>query len=455
MSIWVVPRVNLPVPFLIEEGRAFFMSIKTFQEEFIMATEKKGKVILAYSGGLDTSVAIPWLKEQGYDVVTLTMHVGQQGDNLDEIKAKAYQVGASKAYVVDLRDAFIETFVWPTLKANAKYQGVYPLNSALSRPMIAQALIWCAEKEGAVAVAHGCTGKGQDQVRIEVCCNALNPNIKVLAPVRDWGLTREEEMDYATAHKVPVPTTRKSPYSIDDNLWGRSIECGILEDPWNEPPKDAYKLTAEPEDAPDIAETVEITFEAGIPVAIDGEKMPQIELIDFMNKTAGRAGYGRIDMVEDRLVGFKSREVYECPGAIALMEAHAKLETITLAKDTLKTKKELAVKFSELAYEGYWFSPLMEAIQAFNESTQKAVNGTVRMKFYKGNGIINGMKSESSVYSKSLATYSAGDQFDQTASVGFIKIWGMPIKTWRQTHKEKNVNPIEQLMNQKGMEASK
>ncbi|MDO4987964.1 MAG: argininosuccinate synthase [Synergistes sp.] len=420
-----------------------------------MAQEKKGKVVLAYSGGLDTSVAIPWLHDQGYDVVTLTMHVGQQADNLEEIKNKAYQVGAVKAYVVDLREAFIDTFVWPSLKANAMYQGTYPLNSALSRPMIAQALIWCAEKEGAVAVAHGCTGKGQDQVRIEVACNALNPDIKVIAPVRDWGFSREEEMDYAASHKVPVPTTRKSPYSLDDNLWGRSIECGILEDPWNKPPKDAYKLTAEVTDAPDEVEYVEVTFEAGIPTAIDGKKMPSIELIDFMNKIAGRAGYGRVDMIEDRLVGFKSREVYECPGALALIQAHRKLETLTLAKDTLKAKKELEVKFAELAYEGYWFSPLMEAIQAFNEATQKNVNGTVRMYFYKGNCVIDGAKSETSVYSKALATYSTGDIFDQSASVGFIKIWGMPIKTWRQTHKEKNINPIDSLMVQKGKDATK
>lgn len=419
----------------------------------MMTAEKKGKVVLAYSGGLDTSVAIPWLHDQGYDVVTLTMNVGQQADNLEEIKAKAYAAGAVKAYVVDLREAFIDTFVWPALKANAVYQGVYPLNSALSRPMIAQALIWCAEKEGAVAVAHGCTGKGQDQVRIEVCCNALNPDIEVLAPVRDWGFTREEEMDYAEAHNVPVPTTRKSPYSLDDNLWGRSIECGILEDPWNEPPKDAYALTSDPKEAPDEEVTVEITYEAGVPVAINGQKMGSIELIDFMNKTAGKAGYGRIDMVEDRLVGFKSREVYECPGALALMEAHKKLETITLSKDTLKTKKELEVRFAEMAYEGYWFSPLMEAVQAFMDSTQKAVNGTVRMKFYKGNGIVNGMKSESSVYNKALATYSTGDIFDQSASVGFIKIWGMPIKTWRQTHKEKNVNPIDAFISAKGKDA--
>ena len=418
-----------------------------------MTAEKKGKVILAYSGGLDTSVAIPWLHDNGYEVITLTMNVGQQADNLDEIKQKAYEVGAEKAYVVDLREAFVDTFVWPALKANAMYQGVYPLNSALSRPMIAQAMVWCAEKEGAVAVAHGCTGKGQDQVRMEVCCNALYPDIEVLAPVRVWGFTREEEMDYAAAHNVPVPTTRKSPYSLDDNLWGRSIECGILEDPWNEPPIDAYALTADPKEAPDEEVTVEITFEAGIPVAINGKKMSSIELIDFMNKTAGKAGFGRIDVIEDRLVGFKSREVYECPGALALIAAHKKLEAITLSKDTLKTKKELEVRFAEMAYEGYWFSPLMEAVQAFMDSTQKTVNGTVRMKFYKGNAIINGMKSDTSVYSKELATYSAGDIFDQSASVGFIKIWGMPIKTWRQVHKDKNINPIDSYIVAKGKEA--
>ncbi|MDL2298582.1 argininosuccinate synthase [Synergistaceae bacterium OttesenSCG-928-D05] len=411
-----------------------------------MVAEKKGKVVLAYSGGLDTSVAIPWLQDQGYDVIALTMHVGQQADNLEEIKAKALAAGAIKAHVVDLREAFIDAFIWPSLKANALYQGVYPLNSALSRPMIAQAMIWCAEREGAVAVAHGCTGKGQDQVRIEVCCNALNPDIKVLAPVRDWGFTREEEMEYAEAHNIPVPTTRKSPYSFDDNLWGRSIECGVLEDPWNEPPKDAYALTADPKDALDEEVTVEITFEKGIPVAVNGKKMKSFEIVDFLNKTAGKAGYGRIDMVEDRLVGFKSREVYECPGALALIEAHKKLETITLAKEVLKTKKELEVKFAEMTYEGYWFSPLMEAVNAFIASTQQVVNGTVRMKFYKGNGIVNGMKSDDSIYREDLATYSTGDTFDHGASVGFIKIWGMPIKTWRQAHKNENVNPMDHLL---------
>lgn len=411
-----------------------------------MAAEKKGKVVLAYSGGLDTSVAIPWLKDQGYDVVTLTMHVGQQSDNLQEIKEKAMATGAEKAYVVDLREQFIDTFIWPALKANALYQGVYPLNSALSRPMIGQALIWCAEKENAIAVAHGCTGKGQDQVRIEVACNSLNPDIEVLAPVRDWGFTREEEMDYAMAHNVPVPTTRNSPYSIDDNIWGRSIECGILEDPWNEPPKDAYALTVDPMEAPNESVTLEITFEKGIPVAINGQKMGSIEIIEFMNTTAGKAGYGRIDMIEDRLVGFKSREVYECPGALALIEAHKKLETITLSKEVLKAKKEQEVKFAEMTYEGYWFSPLMEAVQSFIDTTQQYVSGTVRMQFYKGNGVVNGMKSDNTVYRKDIATYSEGDIFDQSAAVGFIKIWGLPIKTWVQAHRAESTNIIEKTL---------
>ena len=404
--------------------------------------EKKGKVVLAYSGGLDTSVAIPWLNEQGYDVIAVTADVGQQVDSMDEIKAKALQTGAVEAYILDLRNDMIDHFIWPGLKANALYEGIYPLNSAYSRPLIAQALVAIAEKEGAVAVAHGCTGKGQDQVRIEICSNALNPNLEVLAPVRDWGMTREEEMDYAAAHNVPVPTTRKSPYSIDDNLWGRSCECGVLENPWNKPPKDAYALSVDPLDAPDKPVVIEITFEQGIPVAIDGEKMNSIELIDKMNKIAGGAGVGRIDMVENRLVGFKSREVYEAPAAVALITAHKALESITLTKDVLRTKQNLEVKFAELTYEGCWFSPLMEAIQAFMDSTQKVVNGVVRMQLYKGQAVVKGMKSPDAIYRHDLATYSTGDTFDQSAAVGFIKVWGLPIKTWREAHPEMNNNPL-------------
>jgi argininosuccinate synthase len=398
------------------------------------AVEKKGKVVLAYSGGLDTSVAIPWLMDQGYDVVTMTADVGQQADNMDEMNEKAIKTGAVSAHMLDLRDEMIDNFIWPGLKANALYEGIYPLNSAYSRPLIAQALISIAQQEGAVAIAHGCTGKGQDQVRIEVCANALDPSIQVLAPVRDWHMTREQEMEYAEKHNVPVPTTRMSPYSLDDNLWGRACECGVLEDPWNKPPKGAYGLTVDPLEAPDKPALVEITFEKGIPVAIDGKKMNSIKLIDHLNKLAGDHGVGRIDMVENRLVGFKSREVYECPAAVTLITAHKALETITLTKDVMRVKGDLDRKFSELAYEGCWFSPLMDAIQAFIDKTQETVSGTVRVQFYKGQAVVEGMKSPNAIYRYDLATYSEGDTFDHAASVGFIKVWGLPIKTWTQTH---------------------
>ena len=400
----------------------------------------KGKVVLAYSGGLDTSVAIPWLMEQGYDVVTMAADVGQQADNMDEINEKAIKTGALTAHMLDLREEMINDFIWPGLKANALYEGVYPLNSAYSRPLIAQALIYIAQLEGAVAIAHGCTGKGQDQVRIEVCANALDPTIEVLAPVRDWHMSREEEMEYARKHNVPVPTTRQSPYSLDDNLLGRSCECGVLEDPWNKPPKGAYGLTVDPLEAPDKPALVEITFEQGIPVAVDGVKMNGIDLIDKLNKLAGAHGVGRIDMVENRLVGFKSREVYECPAAVTLIAAHKALESIVLSKDVTRAKADLEKKFSELAYEGCWFSPLMSAIQAFIDKTQEVVTGTVRVQLYKGSAVVEGMKSDYAIYRYDLATYSEGDAFDHAASVGFIKVWGLPIKTWTQTHDKGRVN---------------
>ncbi len=421
-----------PVPGNTGDGLVFLR--RSERGAFEMLDKKK--VVLAYSGGLDTSVATMWLKEKGYEVITMTADVGQTVD-LEEAKQKALKSGASKAYVMDLKDEFVKEFVWPALKANATYQGTYPLNSALSRPLIAKAMAMVAKKENAGAVAHGCTGKGQDQVRIEVCTNALNPELDVLAPVRDWHFSREAEMEYAQQHGIPVKATTASPYSIDENLWGRSIECGILEDPWNEPPSDAYTLTVDPWNAPDHQEFVEITFEKGIPVALNGEKMDGPSLILALNAIAGKHGVGRIDMVEDRLVGFKSREVYECPAAITLIAAHKALETLTLDKKVLAAKKELEATYAELTYEGYWYSPLKEAIDSFVDTTQEYVNGVVKVRFYKGQAVVRGMKSESSIYQQNLATYSEGDAFDHQAAVGFIKIWGLPLKTWKQVHKDK------------------
>ena len=406
---------------------------------------KKGKVVLAYSGGLDTSVAVIWLSEQGYDVVTMTADVGQEVIDLQAAKAKALNSGATKAYIFDLKKTFIENYVWPSLKANGMYQGTYPLTSALSRPLIAKTLVDVANKEGAVAVAHGCTGKGQDQVRIEVCAGALNPKLEVLAPVRDWHFSREAELEYAIKHGVPVKATTASPYSIDENLWGRSIECGLLEDPWNEPPEDAYELTVNPLDAPGSPEYAEIVFEKGLPVAMNDEKMDGVALVQALNKLAGKHGIGRIDMIEDRLVGFKSREVYECPAAVTLTVAHRALETLMLDKRVLAAKKELEVKFGELAYEGYWYSPLKNCIDAFINETQQYVSGTVKVRFHKGQAVVRGMKAGKSIYRHDLATYSEGDAFDHSAAVGFIKIWGLPIKTWTSTYptQEKSELPIE------------
>lgn len=395
----------------------------------------KGKVILAYSGGLDTSVAIKWLNDQGYDVVTLTADVGQILDT-EEVKEKALKIGAVNAYVMDLRQEFVETMVWPALKANALYQGKYPLNSALSRPLIAKYLVWVAGMEGAVAAAHGCTGKGQDQVRIEVCSNALDPDLKVIAPVREWHFSRGAEIDYARENDIPVPVTAESPYSIDGNLWGRAIECGPLENPWTEPPSDAFALTVDPWDAPDEQEYLEITFEKGIPVAINGNEMDGVVLIAELNRIAGAHGVGRIDMIEDRLVGFKSREVYECPATVCLLQAHQALESMTLTRDIIAAKADLSAKYAELTYTGFWFSPLKKALDAFFDTIQEHVSGTVRVRLFKGASVVVGIRAEKSLYVETMATYSEGDAFDHEAAAGFIKIWGLPVKLWRQVHPE-------------------
>ncbi|MEA3507908.1 MAG: argininosuccinate synthase [Synergistota bacterium] len=393
----------------------------------------KGKVVLAYSGGLDTSVAVKWLQEQGYDVVTFTADVGQTVD-LEAAKESALKVGACNAYVMDLRKEFVETMVWPALKANAMYEGKYPLNSALSRPLIAKYLAMIAKIEGAVAVAHGCTGKGQDQVRMEVCSKALNPELEVIAPVRDWHFSREAEIEYAKKHGISIPITMESPYSLDENLWGRSIECGPLEDPWTEPPSDAFSLTVDPWDAPDDPKYLEITFENGIPVALDGETMNGVDMIARLNEIGGSYGVGRIDMVEDRLVGFKSREVYECPATTILLEAHKAIENITLTKEILTAKMEMSLKYAEMAYVGYWFSPLRDAYDAFFDSIQQHVNGVARVRLYKGSQVVVGTWSGNALYTEDMATYTEKDAFNHETAAGFIQIWGLPVKLWKQKH---------------------
>lgn len=383
------------------------------------------KVVLAYSGGLDTSVAIKWLQNQGYAVVACCLDVGE-GKDLDFIKEKALTVGAVSSYVIDAKDEFSDEYALISLQAHTLYEGKYPLVSALSRPLISKKLVEVAESENAIAVAHGCTGKGNDQVRFEVAIKALNPNLEVLAPVREWKWSREEEIEYAQENGIPVPIGLASPYSIDQNLWGRANECGVLEDPWAAPPADAYELTAHLEDTPDTPETIEIDFEQGVPVRLDGKAYKLSELILQLNTIAGKHGIGRIDHVENRLVGIKSREVYEAPAAMTLIKAHKELEDITLVKDVAHFKPVIEKKLTELIYDGLWFSPLRQALVAFLAETQKTVTGTVRVKLFKGHAIVEGRKSEFSLYDEKLATYTKDDEFDHDAAVGFIKIFGLP-----------------------------
>ncbi|MFJ7974608.1 argininosuccinate synthase [Peribacillus sp. JNUCC 23] len=385
------------------------------------------KVVLAYSGGLDTSVAIKWLQGQGYDVVACCLDVGE-GKDLDFIKEKALQVGAIKSYVIDAKDEFADDYALAALQAHTLYEGKYPLVSALSRPLISKKLVEVAEMENAVAVAHGCTGKGNDQVRFEVSIQALNPNLTVLAPVREWKWSREEEIQYAIENDIPIPINLDSPYSIDQNLWGRSNECGILEDPWAAPPEGAYDLTARLEDTPDTPEVIEIGFEQGVPVTLNDKQYKLADLIVELNTLAGKHGVGRIDHVENRLVGIKSREVYEAPAAMTLITAHKELEDITLVKEVAHFKPVIEKKLTELIYEGLWFSPLQSALSAFLKDTQKTVTGTVRVKLFKGHAIVEGRKSEYSLYDEKLATYTKDDEFDHDAAVGFIKLWGLPTK---------------------------
>ncbi|MEA2433247.1 MAG: argininosuccinate synthase [Actinomycetota bacterium] len=386
------------------------------------------KVVLAYSGGLDTSVAVAWLREQGYDVVAVAVDVGQPGD-LHEAIVRAEQLGAVDARLVDARERYASSFVLPALQANALYQGRYPLVSALSRPLISEILIEVAKETGATAVAHGCTGKGNDQVRFEVSLSALAPEIEVLAPVRDWGMNRDETISYAQERDLPVVTTRKSPYSIDENLWGRSIECGVLEDPWNSPPEDIYELTSSPGDAPEPVD-VEIGFDKGIPVSIDGEALGLLNAVESLGKIAGSYGFGRIDMIEDRLVGIKSREVYEAPAALALIAAHQDLENMTLERSVAREKRRLEATWTQLVYEGLWFSPLRTAIDRFIESTSEAVTGDVRVRFAGGSCLPVGRRSPNALYDHGLATYDHEDSFRHSDAEGFIRLWGLPAVQW-------------------------
>ncbi|HTZ62093.1 MAG TPA: argininosuccinate synthase [Thermoplasmata archaeon] len=387
-------------------------------------------MVLAYSGGLDTSVSIPWLREKkGADVIALTVNVGQPGD-LEKVRAKAEAAGASKAYVIDARAEFADQFIAPALRANALYEGVYPLSTALARPLIGRHLVEIARREGASYIAHGCTGKGNDQVRFDLATTSLAPDLEVIAPAREWRMTREEEVAYADAHQIPVASGPKSPYSTDENLWGRSVECGVLEDPAVEPPEEVYGWTRSPQDAPEKPTSVTISFDRGVPVSLDGHRTPLHELIVRLNQLAGAAGVGRIDHVESRVVGIKSREVYECPAAMVLIAAHQALEGLTLPRDLLDFKRTVEQRYAQMVYDGFWFSPLRNALDAFVDSTQERVTGEVAMKLYKGSAKVVGRRSPYSIYQHSLATYSSGDRFRPEMSEGFIYVWGLPARTW-------------------------
>jgi len=384
------------------------------------------KVILAYSGGLDTSCCVAWLKERGLDVITYTADLGQ-GINFAQLKKKANDCGVARVYVQDLRNRFLRQFVFPALCAGAIYEEKYPLATALGRPLIAEGLVELAHKEKAAYIAHGCTGKGNDQVRLEVSIASLDEKLKVIAPLREWQLnTREDEIRYAKAHRIKVTATKKNPYSIDLNLWGRSIECGVLEDPALEPPEEIYQLTKNSLKCANKPIYVTIQFSHGIPIKLNGRGLNPVSLVSELNKLAGACGVGRIDMVENRLVGIKSREIYEAPAAVVLHLAHQGLETLVLDKETAQFKKIVAEKYAQLVYNGLWHSPLKAALDKFVEQTQKKVNGTIKLKLYKGNCICVSRKSPYSLYKKGLATYEAGDKFDRSAAEGFIKIWALP-----------------------------
>lgn len=406
----------------------------------------KEKCVLAYSGGLDTSVCIKWLQdEKNLDVIAVVGEVGQEHEGLEQVKERALATGAIDYIIADMREDFATDYLSKALYANAHFENKYPLVSALSRPLISKYLVDTAHKYGAKYVAHGCTGKGNDQVRFETSIQALDPTLEIIAPVREWDMhTRQEEMDWAEAHGVTVPTTKSKPYSIDDNLWGRAIECGVLEDPMNRPPLDIYTMTTDPEKAPDEATEIEIEFKAGLPVAIDGEEMSYLDIIAKMNEIAGANGFGRIDMIENRMIGVKSRECYEAPGALALIEAHRGLEDMCLEREVLRYKLHIEHDWATLVYNGQWFSPLKHAMDAFLQTTQQCVTGLVRLKFYKGTCTVTGRKSDFSLYDYGLATYDAADTFNHQSAKGFIDLYGLSTRVWAKNRREQGVTDGEE-----------
>lgn len=399
-------------------------------------TSQREKIVLAYSGGLDTSVAIRWLQEKyNLDVIAVGINVGQPPSS-DDIVARALRNGAIKAEFIDAKEEFVNDYIWPSLKANAMYEDVYPLSTAIARPLIVKLLVDVAQREGAKYIAHGCTAKGNDQVRFDVGIVSLDPSIGIIGPMREWVMTREEEIEYAQKNGVEIIVKKENPFSVDENLWGRSCECGIIEDAWQEPPLGAWGWTVEPVEAPNEPEYVEIDFEKGIPVAVNGKKMGGVEIVEVLNKIASRNGVGRIDHVEDRLVGIKSRETYECPAATVLITAHRGLEFLTLQKDVLEFKKTVEQKFSQLAYNGLWFGTLRESLTSFIDTTQEYVTGTIRVKMLKGSIMVVGRKSPYSLYDEGLATYAKGDEFDHKSALGFIYCWGLPNRTAAKVHKK-------------------
>ncbi len=388
------------------------------------------KAVLAYSGGLDTSVMISWLREKyGLETVAVLVDAGR-AQGLEELRQKALDIGAVEARVVDAREEFARDFVLPSLAANALYEEKYPLVSALSRPLISRILVEVAAETGARTVVHGCTAKGNDQVRFDLGIRALDPSLTILAPAREWGMTRAQALEYAAARGIPVPVGKESPYSIDENLWGRAVDCGPLEDPWQEPPEDAFAFTRSPAAAPDEAAYIELEFAAGRPVALDGGEKGTVELIAALDELAGTHGFGRVDMIENRLVGIKSREVYEAPAALTLVTAHRELEDLVLPRELAHFKRGLERKFADMAYNGGWFDPLMDALRAFMQETQQRVSGTVRLKLFKGSCTVVGRKSPHALYEEALATYGGGDEFSHQAAAGFCELWGLPLEVW-------------------------